>query len=115
MDGVKDRQAPSTPDVIEPAGAKSGKAHVIKSHHNVGGLPEYEARTDRAAARTVQGRGTQDRRGVGTAYEMVYRHPFPDRAVRILGGVRKSSPTYAARAEAIFIEELRRRHTFTTM
>jgi hypothetical protein len=57
------------PDVIESAGSKTGKAHVIKSHHNVGGLPEHmKLATGRTAARAVQGRGAQDRRGTGPAH-----------------------------------------------
>jgi GMP synthase (glutamine-hydrolysing) len=83
------------PDVIESAGSKTGKAHVIKSHHNVGGLPEaHEARPGRAAARTVQGRGAPIGVELGLPRDMVYRHPFPGPGlgVRILGEVK---PEYA--------------------
>ncbi|MCB1760725.1 MAG: glutamine-hydrolyzing GMP synthase, partial [Gammaproteobacteria bacterium] len=99
------------PDVIESAGAKSGKAHVIKSHHNVGGLPEYmklelieplrELFKDEVRKIGVE---------LGLPYEMVYRHPFPGPGlgVRILGEVKKEYADLLRRADHIFIEELRR-------
>jgi GMP synthase (glutamine-hydrolysing) len=99
------------PDVIESAGARSGKAHVIKSHHNVGGLPERmrlqlleplrELFKDEVRAIGVE---------LGLPYDMVYRHPFPGPglAVRILGEVHKEFAQMLRRADAIFIEELRR-------
>ena len=70
------------PDVIESAASKTGKGHVIKSHHNIGGLP----------------------------YDMVYRHPFPGPGlgVRILGEVKKEYADILRRADAIFLEELHR-------
>ena len=97
------------PDVIESAGAKSGKAHVIKSHHNVGGLPEYmklklveplrELFKDEVRKIGVE---------LGLPYEMVYRHPFPGPGlgVRILGEVRKEYADILRRADDIFIREL---------
>ena len=98
------------PDVIESAGAKSGKAHVIKSHHNVGGLPDYmklklveplrELFKDEVRKIGVE---------LGLPYEMVYRHPFPGPGlgVRILGEVRKDYADLLRKADHIFIEELR--------
>ena len=79
------------PDVIESAGAKTGKAHVIKSHHNVGGLPERHA-PEAASSRCASCSRTRCARiGVelGLPREMVYRHPFPGPGlgVRILGEV----------------------------
>ena len=99
------------PDVIESAGARTGKAHVIKSHHNVGGLPE------RMHLKLVEPlrelfKDEVRRLGVelGLPHEMVYRHPFPGPGlgVRILGEVHKTYADLLRRADAIFIEELRR-------
>ncbi|WP_260295122.1 glutamine-hydrolyzing GMP synthase [Sedimenticola hydrogenitrophicus] len=98
------------PDVIESAGAKSGKAHVIKSHHNVGGLPDYmklqlveplrELFKDEVRKIGVE---------LGLPSEMVYRHPFPGPGlgVRILGEVKKSYANLLRQADHIFIQELR--------
>ena len=97
------------PDVIESAGAKTGKAKVIKSHHNVGGLPAYmklelveplrELFKDEVRKIGVE---------LGLPYEMVYRHPFPGPGlgVRILGAVRKGYADILRQADHIFIEEL---------
>ncbi|HLF96350.1 MAG TPA: glutamine-hydrolyzing GMP synthase [Methylococcaceae bacterium] len=99
------------PDVIESAGSKTGKAHVIKSHHNVGGLPEHMKlklleplrELFKDEVRTV---GVE----LGLPSEMVYRHPFPGPGlgVRILGEVKKDYADLLRRADAIFIEELYR-------
>jgi GMP synthase (glutamine-hydrolysing) len=98
------------PDVVESAGAASGKAHVIKSHHNVGGLPAYmklglieplrELFKDEVRKVGVE---------LGLPYEMIYRHPFPGPGlgVRILGEVTKPYADMLRRADAIFIDELR--------
>ncbi len=98
------------PDVIESAGAKSGKAHVIKSHHNVGGLPAHmklklveplrELFKDEVRKLGVE---------LGLPAEMVYRHPFPGPGlgVRILGEVHEEYAEILRQADAIFIEELR--------
>ncbi len=98
------------PDVIESAGAKSGKAHVIKSHHNVGGLPDYMQLKLVEPLRElfkdeVRKLGTE----LGLPYDMVYRHPFPGPGlgVRILGEVKKEYADILRPADAIFIEELR--------
>ncbi|MBL1259256.1 MAG: glutamine-hydrolyzing GMP synthase [Thiotrichaceae bacterium] len=97
------------PDVIESAGAKSGKAHVIKSHHNVGGLPENMKLKLVEPLRELF-KDEVRRLGVelGLAHEMVYRHPFPGPGlgVRILGEVKKEYADLLRRADAIFMEEL---------
>jgi GMP synthase (glutamine-hydrolysing) len=98
------------PDVIESAGARSGKAHVIKSHHNVGGLPE---RMKLQLVEPLRELFKDEVRKIGVElglpYEMVYRHPFPGPGlgVRILGEVKKEYADILRRADAIFIDELR--------
>ena len=99
------------PDVIESAGAKTGKAHVIKSHHNVGGLPETMKLKLLEPLRElfkdeVRKLGIE----LGLPKVMVFRHPFPGPGlgVRILGEVRKPYAELLRRADAVFIEELRR-------
>jgi GMP synthase (glutamine-hydrolysing) len=98
------------PDVIESAGAKTKKATTIKSHHNVGGLPETlhlklleplrELFKDEVRALGI---------ALGLPPEMVYRHPFPGPGlgVRILGEVKREYADLLRRADAIFIDELR--------
>jgi GMP synthase (glutamine-hydrolysing) len=99
------------PDVIESAGAKTGKAHVIKSHHNVGGLPE---RMKLKLLEPLRELFKDEVRRLGLQLDlpaaMVHRHPFPGPGlgVRILGEVKKSHADLLRRADAIFIEELRR-------
>jgi GMP synthase (glutamine-hydrolysing) len=99
------------PDVIESAGARTGKAHVIKSHHNVGGLPEKMHLKLVEPLRELF-KDEVRRLGVelGLPREMVYRHPFPGPGlgVRILGEVRKEYADLLRRADAIFIDELRK-------
>jgi GMP synthase (glutamine-hydrolysing) len=99
------------PDVIESAGAKTGKAHVIKSHHNVGGLPDKMKMKLCEPLRELF-KDEVRRLGVelGLPREMVYRHPFPGPGlgVRILGEVTKQYADLLRRADAIFIEELRK-------
>jgi GMP synthase (glutamine-hydrolysing) len=99
------------PDVIESAGARTGKAHVIKSHHNVGGLPEKMHLKLVEPLRELF-KDEVRRLGVelGLPRDMVHRHPFPGPGlgVRILGEVRKEYADLLRRADAIFIEELRR-------
>ncbi len=99
------------PDVIESAGAKTGKAHVIKSHHNVGGLPDDMSLELVEPLRElfkdeVRKIGLE----LGLPYDMVYRHPFPGPGlgVRILGEVKKEYADLLRLADAIFIEELHR-------
>ena len=98
------------PDVIESAGARTGKAQVIKSHHNVGGLPE------RMRLRLIEPlrelfKDEVRKLGVelGLPYDLVYRHPFPGPGlgVRVLGEVRREYVETLRRADSIYIEELR--------
>jgi len=99
------------PDVIESAGARTGKAHVIKSHHNVGGLPERMKLQLVEPLRELF-KDEVRRLGIelGLPPEMVHRHPFPGPGlgVRILGEVHKEYADILRRADAIYIEELRR-------
>ncbi len=103
------------PDVIESAGARTGKAHVIKSHHNVGGLPE---RMNLKLVEPLRELFKDEVRRLGVELglprEMVYRHPFPGPGlgVRILGAVKKEYADLLRRADAIFIEELRKHHLY---
>jgi len=99
------------PDVIESAGAKTGKAHVIKSHHNVGGLPEdMSFELVEPLRELFKDEVRQVGLELGLPYDMVYRHPFPGPGlgVRILGEVKKEYADLLRRADAIFIEELHR-------
>ena len=99
------------PDVIESAASKFGKAHVIKSHHNVGGLPE---RMRLKLVEPLRDLFKDEVRAVGLALglpeRMVNRHPFPGPglAVRVLGEVRREALDVLREADAIYIEELRR-------
>ncbi len=99
------------PDVIESAGAKTGKAHVIKTHHNVGGLPA-DMRLKLIEPLRELFKDEVRRLGVelGLPFDMVYRHPFPGPGlgVRILGEVKKEYADLLRSADAIFIEELRK-------
>jgi GMP synthase (glutamine-hydrolysing) len=99
------------PDVIESAGTRTGKAHVIKSHHNVGGLPETMKLKLVEPLRELF-KDEVRRLGVelGLPREMVYRHPFPGPGlgVRILGEIRKEYADLLRRADDIFIAELRK-------
>ena len=99
------------PDVIESAAAKTGKAHVIKSHHNVGGLPE-DMKFELVEPLRELFKDEVRRIGLelGLPYDMVYRHPFPGPGlgVRILGEVKKEYADILREADAIFIEELHR-------
>ncbi|RNC78293.1 glutamine-hydrolyzing GMP synthase [Piscirickettsia salmonis] len=98
------------PDVIESAGAASGKAHVIKSHHNVGGLPEdMKLGLVEPLRELFKDEVRKIGLELGLPYEMVYRHPFPGPGlgVRILGEVKKEYADLLRLADHIFIEELR--------
>lgn len=111
LDGVKFlAQGTIYPDVIESAKTKNGKAHVIKSHHNVGGLPDdlhfelVEPLRD-LFKDEVRKLGTT----LGLPYEMIYRHPFPGPGlgVRILGEIKKEYADILRMADDIFMQELR--------
>jgi len=103
------------PDVIESAAARTRKAHVIKSHHNVGGLPERmhlklleplrELFKDEVRALGVE---------LGLPHGMIYRHPFPGPGlgVRILGEVKKEYADILRKADAIYLEELYRNELY---
>jgi len=99
------------PDVIESAGSKTGKAHVIKSHHNVGGLP---AKMNLKLLEPLRELFKDEVRRLGLELglprEMVFRHPFPGPglAVRILGPITRPVADLLRLADAIFIDELRR-------
>ena len=99
------------PDVIESAGSKTGKAHNIKSHHNVGGLPDYMKLELLEPLRElfkdeVRAIGEE----MGLPHQMVWRHPFPGPGlgVRILGEVKKEYADILRLADAIYMEELYR-------
>ncbi len=97
------------PDVIESAAAKTGKAHVIKSHHNVGGLPEdMKMQLVEPLRELFKDEVRKIGLELGLPYDMVYRHPFPGPGlgVRILGEVHKAYADILRQADAIFIEEL---------
>ena len=98
------------PDVIESGGAKSKKAVTIKSHHNVGGLPEQLGLKLLEPLRDLFKDEVRELGvALGLPHEMVYRHPFPGPGlgVRILGEVKKEYADLLRRADAIFIKELR--------
>jgi GMP synthase (glutamine-hydrolysing) len=97
------------PDVIESAGAKTGKAHVIKSHHNVGGLPDdMSFELVEPLRELFKDEVRQVGLELGLPYDMVYRHPFPGPGlgVRILGEVKREYAELLREADAIFMEEL---------
>jgi GMP synthase (glutamine-hydrolysing) len=98
------------PDVIESAGAKTKKAHTIKSHHNVGGLPEtLRLKLLEPLRDLFKDEVRELGLALGLPREMVFRHPFPGPGlgVRILGEVKREYADLLRRADAIFIEELR--------
>jgi len=98
------------PDVIESAGAKTKKAHTIKSHHNVGGLPEtLHLQLLEPLRELFKDEVRELGIALGLPHEMVYRHPFPGPGlgVRILGEVKREYADLLRRADAIFIDELR--------
>lgn len=98
------------PDVIESAGAKTKKAHAIKSHHNVGGLPDtLHLKLLEPLRELFKDEVRELGIALGLPHDMVYRHPFPGPGlgVRILGEVKQEYADLLRRADAIFIEELR--------
>jgi GMP synthase (glutamine-hydrolysing) len=99
------------PDVIESAAAKTKKAHTIKSHHNVGGLPEtLHLKLLEPLRELFKDEVRELGVALGLPREVVYRHPFPGPGlgVRILGEVTRERADVLRRADAIFIDELRR-------
>ncbi len=97
------------PDVIESAAANTGKAHVIKSHHNVGGLPDdMQMQLVEPLRELFKDEVRKIGLELGLPYDMVNRHPFPGPGlgVRILGEVKKDYADLLREADAIFIEEL---------
>jgi len=98
------------PDVIESAGAKTKKATSIKSHHNVGGLPEtLHLRLLEPLRELFKDEVRELGLALGLPHEMVFRHPFPGPGlgVRILGEIKREYVGLLQRADAIFIDELR--------
>ena len=98
------------PDVIESAGASNGKAHLIKSHHNVGGLPkEMKLKLVEPLRELFKDEVRKIGDELGLPHEMIYRHPFPGPGlgVRILGEVKKQYADLLRLADDIFISELR--------
>jgi GMP synthase (glutamine-hydrolysing) len=109
MDATWLAQGTIYPDVIESAGGKTGKAHNIKSHHNVGGLPDHMKLNLLEPLKElfkdeVRAIGEE----LGLPHQMVWRHPFPGPGlgVRILGEVKKEYADILRQADAIYIEEL---------
>lgn len=103
------------PDVIESAATKSGKAHVIKSHHNVGGLPDdMQFELIEPLRELFKDEVRVVGEALGLPHELVYRHPFPGPGlcVRILGEVKPEFVTILQQADAIFIDELRAQHLY---
>jgi len=98
------------PDVIESASAKSKRTHTIKSHHNVGGLPDtLHLKLLEPLRELFKDEVRELGVALGLPHEMVYRHPFPGPGlgVRILGEVKREYAELLRRADAIFIDELR--------
>ncbi len=98
------------PDVIESAGAKTKKAHTIKSHHNVGGLPDtLHLKLLEPLRELFKDEVRELGQELGLPREMVFRHPFPGPGlgVRVLGEVTRAHADLLRRADAIFIDELR--------
>ncbi len=98
------------PDVIESAGAKTKKAHAIKSHHNVGGLPEtLHLKLLEPLRELFKDEVRELGISLGLPHDMVFRHPFPGPGlgVRILGEVKREYADLLRQADHIFLEELR--------
>jgi GMP synthase (glutamine-hydrolysing) len=106
------------PDVIESAGAKSGKAKVIKSHHNVGGLPEeMKLGLVEPLRELFKDEVRKIGEELGLPHRMIFRHPFPGPGlgVRILGEVKKEYADILRQADAIYLEELYRNDLYDTV
>jgi len=104
--------------VIESAGSRTGKAHVIKSHHNVGGLPEHmKLKLIEPLRELFKDEVRKLGLELGLPPTLIHRHPFPGPGlgVRILGEVKKAYADLLRAADAIFIEELRRAGLYDTV
>src|SRR2546423_1661712 len=104
------RSSSGYPDVTESAGAKTKKAQTIKSHHNVGGLPEsLHLKLLEPLRELFKDEVRELGLALGLPREMVFRHPFPGPGlgVRVLGSIEKPYVDLLQRADAIFVEELR--------
>ncbi len=103
------------PDVIESAGSKTGKAHLIKTHHNVGGLPEkMHLKLLEPLRELFKDEVRKLGMELGLPKELVFRHPFPGPglAVRVLGEIKKEYLEKLRQADSIFIEELRKNNLY---
>jgi GMP synthase (glutamine-hydrolysing) len=103
------------PDVIESAAARTRKAHVIKSHHNVGGLPErMKLKLLEPLRELFKDEVRKLGEELGLPHQMIYRHPFPGPGlgVRILGEVKKEYADILRKADAIYLEELYRNELY---
>ncbi|MHB8622380.1 MAG: glutamine-hydrolyzing GMP synthase [Sulfuricaulis sp.] len=103
------------PDVIESAAARTKKAHVIKSHHNVGGLPEkMNIKLLEPLRELFKDEVRRIGEELGIPHQMIYRHPFPGPGlgVRILGEVKKEFADLLRQADAIYLEELHRHNLY---
>jgi len=103
------------PDVIESAAAKTRKAHVIKSHHNVGGLPDImNIKLLEPLRELFKDEVRRIGEELGLPHQMIYRHPFPGPGlgVRILGEVKKEYADILRKADAIYLEELYRNNLY---
>ena len=99
------------PDVIESAASKTGKAHVIKSHHNVGGLPEtMKMKLVEPLRELFKDEVRKIGLELGLPYDMVYRHPFPGPglAIRLPGGVTEEKVGILRKADTIYLDEIRK-------
>ena len=106
------------PDVIESAKTKTGKSHVIKTHHNVGGLPlKMDLQLIEPLWELFKDEVRKLGLELGLPYDLVYRHPFPGPglAIRILGEIKAEYVDILQRADAIFIEELKNNHYYHTV
>lgn len=106
------------PDVIESAGAKTGKAKVIKSHHNVGGLPaDMKLELIEPLRELFKDEVRRIGKELELPHQMIYRHPFPGPGlgVRILGEVKKEYADLLRQADAIYMEELYRHDLYDTV
>jgi GMP synthase (glutamine-hydrolysing) len=106
------------PDVIESAKTKSGKAHVIKSHHNVGGLPEkMHLKLIEPLRELFKDEVREIGLQLGLPKDLLHRHPFPGPglSIRIIGEVKQEYINILQKADAIFIEELKRQELYDTV